>query len=498
MVADQEPAATEETAPEADTGAKKGVKARATAVVGDWPMWVLGLVILVDQLDQNILRGTLAQIQSYFHLSDFGAGLLVSSFIVVHGIATVPAGYIADRRNRVKTIGWTVILWSLITMLTGGTFAVWQIFLVRGALGFGQAMTEPAANSLLADYYPIQRRGKAYSIQQVCFILGMGLGLGLGGIIAEAFGSWRWAFAIAGIPGFITAAMVYRLREPKRGMGDRISAGVTKEFEPAPEHEHQKLFEWGFKQFVKDMLIGLRDDMKTIMAIPTLRYMLVGVGALLFTVMGVSAWLPIFYQREYGISEGLSTGLVGLIIAGGGTIGTLYGGRLADRLQGKVKGARAVIAGLSLTASAIIFAISYFPMPMWLRFSIELVGIIPLTMSIPALRAGMADAIPASLRGAGFAAFTLVSAILGSLAPPLIGWLSDKFDGNLRIAFFIVTPPVIAGAMVLYRARKHMDDDSAKIITAVFTAMQQQQAEEEERLAAVGGTEEDGEVESES
>lgn len=460
-------------------------KVKAKQIVSDWPMYALGLVILVDQLDQNILRGVLSQVQEHFQLSDFAAGMLVSSFIIAHGIMTVPAGYIADRRNRVKTVGWTVIFWSLISALTGVSMTFWQIFMIRAVLGFGQAMTEPAANSLLADYYPMYRRGKAYSIQQVSFIIGMGAGLGLGGFIGEAFGSWRWAFFLSAIPGLATAVLIYRLSEPKRGMGDRISAGVTKEFEPAEEHEHQKLFQWGLKRFLKDMIIGLRDDMKTIMAIPTLRYMLVGVGTLLFTVMGVSAWLPIFYQREYGISEKAATALVGGMIAVGGTVGTLYGGRLADRLASKIKGARAVISGLSLTAATIIFAISYLPMPMWARFSIEVVGIIPLTMSIPALRAGMADAVPASLRGAGFAAFTLISAVLGSLAPPLIGWLSDVFDNNLRIAFYVVTPPVLLGAAILYRARHHMDDDAGKIIGAVMTAMQQQQQEEAEREAEV-------------
>lgn len=452
-------------------------------IVNDWPMYVLGLVILVDQLDQNILRGVLAQVKEHFHLTDFAAGLLVSSFIIAHGIMTVPAGYIADRRNRVRTVGWTVVFWSLISALTGASIAFWQMFIIRAALGFGQALTEPAANSLLADYYPMHRRGKAYSIQQVCFIVGMGLGLGLGGYVGETLGSWRWAFAVSAIPGLATAALIYRLREPKRGMGDRISAGVTREFEPAEEHEHQKLFQWGLKRFMKDMVTGLRDDMKTIMAIPTLRYMLVGVGTLLFTVMGVSAWLPMFYQREYSISERAATALVGGMIAVGGTVGTLYGGRLSDRLASRVRGARAVIAGLSLTTATLIFAVSYIPMPLWLRFSIELAGIVPLTMSIPALRAGMADAVPASLRGAGFAAFTLISAILGSLAPPLIGWLSDIFGGNLRIAFYIVTPPVLLGAFVLYMARNHMDEDASKIIAAVMTAIQQQREEEEAREA---------------
>ena len=47
---------------------------------------------------------------------------------------------------------------------------------------------------------------------------------------------------------------------------------------------HVDLFEHGFRQFVRDMVDGLRADLRTIVNIRTMRYALVGVGALLFAV----------------------------------------------------------------------------------------------------------------------------------------------------------------------------------------------------------------------
>ena len=38
--------------------------------VSSWPMWVLGLVIMIDQADQNIVRGVATPIQHDFHLTD--------------------------------------------------------------------------------------------------------------------------------------------------------------------------------------------------------------------------------------------------------------------------------------------------------------------------------------------------------------------------------------------------------------------------------------------
>ena len=56
---------------------------------------------------------------------------------------------------------------------------------LRSALGFGQAITEPSAASLLGDYYPTEERGKAFSIQQMMLFVGAGLGIGLGGAIGS-------------------------------------------------------------------------------------------------------------------------------------------------------------------------------------------------------------------------------------------------------------------------------------------------------------------------
>ena len=53
-------------------------------------MWVLGLVILIDQADQNILRGVIPQLKSDFGIGDGEIGLLLSIFVLVNGLVTVP------------------------------------------------------------------------------------------------------------------------------------------------------------------------------------------------------------------------------------------------------------------------------------------------------------------------------------------------------------------------------------------------------------------------
>jgi MFS family permease len=436
-------------------------------------MWVLGLVIMIDQVDQNILRGVIPQLKHSFHIDNTEIGLLLSIFVLVNGFVTVPAGYLADRWHRTRTIGHTVIAWSVITMITAAAQSFGQLLLGRALLGFGQGITEPSANGLISDYYPTTERAGAFSLQQILGLVGAAIGIGAGGAIGSAFG-WQWAFVAVGPPGIVIAFIAYRLREPRRGRADRLHLGIEDAEEDA---EHVKLFEHGVRRFFLDMVRGLRQDMSVILAIPTLRYALAGVGALLFTAQAVGAWLAVFHQRFSGLTQKESTTAVAVLLVVGGIPGLMLGGRVADRYASRIRGARVVIPAYCIAIGVSFFAVSYLDMPFPLSWTLELVGMFTIWLAIPGLRAGVADAVPAHLRGAGFGAFNIVSVIFGAAAAPfVVGVLSDLT--NLRTALWIVTPPVYLGAYVLFKARDHLDEDAAKIFEAIMQALQAEQAEQ--------------------
>src|SRR5689334_4335771 len=63
--------------------------------VSSWPMWLLGLVIMVDQIDQNIVRGVVDQLKEQFGVGDAAIGVLLSAFVLGNGLDAVPAGCLA-------------------------------------------------------------------------------------------------------------------------------------------------------------------------------------------------------------------------------------------------------------------------------------------------------------------------------------------------------------------------------------------------------------------
>jgi MFS family permease len=483
------------------TAAGGGRRARLPRLLSE-PMWVLGLVVLVDEIDKNIVRGMITPLKDEFGVGDLGISVMLSLALLLNGLVTVPAGYLADRWNRSRAVGHTVVGWSALSALGAAALNFPMLVTLRSALGFGQAITEPSAASLLGDYYPPARRGRAFSIQQVMLLAGTGLGVAIGGALAAAF-NWRVGLLVAALPGLAVAWLVFRLREPRRGSADLLAAiegesdphelGTDAEAMASPSAAGSsgpdaRLFEGGLRRFTRDMVVGLRADMRTIMDIRTMRYALVGVAALLFTVTAIASWLPQYYERHLHLDKGAGEAAFGLLAIVAGVPGVLLGGRVADRLAPRLTGGRLALPAVFLFVGTSCFTASYlFRMPAgttgtdWSvigpAYALQLTGLFVITMAIPGLRAGLTDALPAHLRGAGFGAFNLVSVVAGQAAAPfVVGALSAGFDENLRTAFLIVTPFSFLGAAILFRARRFLDADMQKIMLAVLTALQEERA----------------------
>jgi MFS family permease len=124
--------------------------------------------------------------------------------------------------------------------------------------------------------------------------------------------------------------------------------------------------------------------------------------------------------------------------------------------------------------------LSFIPgLPFGVVFLVQLAGFLAATACVPALRAGLSDAAPAHVRGAGFGAFNLASVVFGAAAAPLVtSAIASQFGNNYRIAFLLIMPIAFLGAACLMLARSHIERDAAKVFEAVVMAMAAQQAEE--------------------
>lgn len=456
------------------------------------PAIVLALVNLVDQVDSSIVRGVIPVLEKEWNLSNFKLGLLGFAFIFVNAIATIPAGWVADRYKRTRIIGWTLASWSVLSLFSALAVNYWNLFFARAIMGIGQSVDDPASSSLLGDYYPPHMRGRVFSLQQVSLFVGGGIGLGLGGYVGSTFG-WRWAFALIGMPGSLIALAVFRLREPKRGEADNLEgpfyqdqpdpdapsqsgelaeAVDTQELpsrEPPPELATNLPETAGFRGFMSEAFKSLVAEMKMIWRIRTMRYILVGIGTLLFTISGVAYWLAVFHQRYSGMSLKQATAVTAGVLGLGGLIGTLWGGSIADRIYGKGYQGRITMTASAIMICTVLFVISFNTPWVPVRILIQFFGVGVISSAPPALRASMMDVVPAESRGVSASAFALISTVCGTAAaPPIVGILADWT--SLLGAYYIVMPPIFIGTFVLLKARKTIMEDAQAIVRNAMEA----------------------------
>lgn len=433
------------------------------------PLVVMGLVGLVDQVDVSVARGVLPILEEEWSLNDTQLGLLASVFVVVSAVATIPAGWVADRYRRTRVVGWTLLSWSGLILLSATAVNYVNLLVARAAMGIGQAVDDPASTSYLGDSYPSRMRGRVFSFQQVSGFLGAGIGVALGGWVGETLG-WRWAFAVVGVPGAVVALWVFRLREPRRGEAELPESLTWEEIEALPPQEDRRAGTEGLtvRQLVRLAATELVSELKMIFGIRTMRYVLVGVAALLFTVSGISTWLAIYHERYSGMSVREATAATGLVLGVGGIIGTFAGGAFSDRHHHRWKGGRIVIVVWSAVLCAILFMVSFAIDVVPLRLALQFIGVVAAAGAAPGLRAAMLDVVPPGSRGVGASAMALTTAVFGTaMAPVLVGGVSS-LTGSLVAAFYLTFPPVILGLMLLLRARHTLEEDARAIVIAMY------------------------------
>ena len=390
------------------------------------------LVALVDAFDMAVARGVLPVLADEWDLSDLQLGLIPTVFVLVSVVATVPAGYVSDRVRRTRLMGWTVLSWSALTLVSATAVNFVHLLGARALMGIGQAVDDPASTSYLADTYAPRLRGRVFSIQQVALFVGGGMGLAAGGVIGETLG-WRWAFALVGVPGLFLAPAVFRLREPRRGEAELLESMT-------------------------------RVELRMIFRIATMRYLLVGLAAIYFTLSGVSTWLAIYHERYSDMSVAQATGATGAVLVVGGFVGTLAGGAFSDRFHRRWKGGRIVIVVWSAVAFSALILASFVVSSVPLSLLLQLLGVMLVAGAGPGLRAAMVDVVPPDSRGVGASALGVTTTLFGTAAAPVVVGALSEVTGSLVVAFYLAFIPAILGLLVLLRARRSLDDDVSAVI----------------------------------
>lgn len=148
-------------------------------------------------------------------LSPQDTGNLISLLGLAWGLSALFMGNLSDRFGRRAVLVPALIVFSLLSGLSGVVGSVAAMMLMRALMGVAEGAYCPTSFATVTEASKPERRGFNLGLEQSAFAL---LGLGFAPIITAyllTFASWRWVFAIVGIPGLILALLVaLTIREP--------------------------------------------------------------------------------------------------------------------------------------------------------------------------------------------------------------------------------------------------------------------------------------------
>ena len=194
---------------------------------GYYTLAVLFAINALNFFDRQIIGALGEPIRLEFALSDSTLGALNVAFTLIYAFVGLPLGKLADKYSRRKILLIGVFVWSLMTAASGLARNFWQMFGLRLGVGVGEATCAPAANSLIGDCFPSEKRAKAVSIFMLGLPVGLALSFAVSGAVAKSYG-WRAAFFVAGVPGLLCVLAAFFIKEPQRGAVEKVNVGTKR------------------------------------------------------------------------------------------------------------------------------------------------------------------------------------------------------------------------------------------------------------------------------
>ncbi len=352
--------------------------------------------------DRQILGAVAEPIKKEWKLSDAQVGWLGTAFVLLYAVVGLPLGRWADVGRRKLILAGGVLVWSVMTALSGLAWNFWSLFAFRLGVGVGEASCAPTASSLLGDLFPSRQRARAVAVFMFGLPLGLGGGFLLGGLLAQHWG-WRAALFVAGLPGLVLGVLALRIAEPPRGAAEARPTGDRRR-PGAP------------------LLCVLR--------IPTLGWLVLAGALHNFNMYALGTFLSPFLQRYHGLSTAEAGLVAGVVYGFSGGVGVLIGGWACDWMVRRREGGRLEVASLALLlfVPGVHFALQRPPGDVW-GFALCL---LPACMFSYVFYAGcyptIQDVVEPALRGTAMAVYFFAMYLLGAaLGPVLTGWASDAF-----------------------------------------------------------------------
>ena len=160
------------------------------------------LAVFICYIDRVNISVAIIPMQQQFGWSELQVGLILGSFYIGYMITMTVGGYLADKYGGKKVLGYGLIIWSLLTIVTPffAYAGIWWLIFVRILMGLGEGITFPSWHSIYARWIPFKERTRAVGFTNSGIAAGTVFGYVVAAIIISNY-SWEWVFYSFGFLG---------------------------------------------------------------------------------------------------------------------------------------------------------------------------------------------------------------------------------------------------------------------------------------------------------
>jgi MFS family permease len=328
-------------------------------------------------------------------LSKRQAGLLGTSALLVSSLGGWLAGILSDRYGRVRAVRWTVIWFTVFTVLSGLTHSYHQLLVTRTLQGLGFGGEWAAGGVLISEAISKERRGRASGTVASGWAIGYGSAVLLYSVVftlVQPALAWRILFFLGLVPAIMVLWICRNVAEP--------AAYLKMKEERTTQKKKSNLLEIFQPTLLRTTVVST----------------LLAVGALggNYTIL---TWLPTYLKLVRNLSVLNTSGYLGVNIFGS-FCGYLLSAHLSDWL-----GRRKTFA---ITGSCAAITLAIYTLAPLGGTAVLLLGF-PLGFFQSGIIAGMSatfsELFPTRVRGTGQGFSYNTGRGVGSFVPLLVGYL---------------------------------------------------------------------------
>jgi predicted MFS family arabinose efflux permease len=168
---------------------------------------ILGLAGFIVMADNWVVSPLLPTIARSFELDPVKAGVLIAAYMLPFGLFQLVYGPLADRFGKLRVIATSLVMFTLATALCGFGLGLGDLTAYRALTGIFAAAIMPVSLALIADLVPMKERQQAIATFMGIAFFGQAASMTIGGAIAY-LSNWRGVFWIYGVASAVITILV--------------------------------------------------------------------------------------------------------------------------------------------------------------------------------------------------------------------------------------------------------------------------------------------------